>query len=86
MGEIVITIPVYATMAKHLCRPLSPLEVARQRVVLDQGSTKAESVSHSEKKEKGGQVTKEDVCLPTFPAALLMNVFFFYCCCCCLSK
>lgn len=64
MGEIVITIPVYATMANHLCCPLSPLEVARQRVVLDQGSTKDESVSHSEKKKKkGGQVTKEDVCL-----------------------
>lgn len=40
MVENVITIPVYATMANHLCR-LTPLKEARQQLLLNCGSIKA---------------------------------------------
>lgn len=55
MEEIVITIPVYATMARPPSSPLTPLEEARQQVLLDRGSTKAatpKSVSCTQTREK----------------------------------
>lgn len=55
MEEIVITIPVYATMARPPLSSLTALEEARQQVLLEHGSTKAvtpKSVSCTQTREK----------------------------------
>lgn len=41
MEENVITIPVYATMGNHLCRPSLHLKKPDSQVLSDRGSTKA---------------------------------------------
>lgn len=78
MEEIVITIPVYATMARPPLSALALLEEARQPVLLGRGSTKAatpKSVSCTQTREKG---TRLDVNVEYVMSCSTTCNFMFY--------